>query len=87
MGTHPSGPAIIAGTNTTLGDWVKGHPEALGNAVIDRFGNDLPYLFKVDLDILSQRYAKITRDLNVSSSCRSCLCRQLYLSSLIQTRS
>jgi mannose-6-phosphate isomerase len=47
MGTHPSGPAIIAGTKTTLGDWVKGHPEALGNAVIDRFGNDLPYLFKV----------------------------------------
>jgi len=47
MGTHPSGPAIIAGTSTTLGDWVKDHPEALGNAVIDRFGNDLPYLFKV----------------------------------------
>ena len=55
MGTHPSGPAIIAGTSTTLGDWVKDHPEALGNAVIDRFGNDLPYLFKVtNINMLSE---------------------------------
>jgi hypothetical protein len=47
MGTHPSGPAKIAGTDTTLSAWLKQHPEALGEAVTRRFGADLPYLFKV----------------------------------------
>lgn len=47
MGTHPSGPAVISGTNTTLRAWLDAHPEALGDAVAARFGSDLPYLFKV----------------------------------------
>lgn len=47
MGTHPSGPATIAGTSTTLSAWLKKHPEALGEPVARRFGADLPYLFKV----------------------------------------
>ena len=53
MGTHPSGPAVIAGSDgTTLAAWLKEHPEALGAAVRARFGGagagaDLPYLFKV----------------------------------------
>jgi mannose-6-phosphate isomerase len=47
MGTHPSGPARVAGSDTTLKAWLDDHPEALGPAVTKRFGNDLPYLFKV----------------------------------------
>lgn len=47
MGTHPSGPAVITGQDTTLKQWIQAHPEALGDAVLSRFGTDLPYLFKV----------------------------------------
>ncbi|KAF6259281.1 RmlC-like cupin domain-containing protein [Scenedesmus sp. NREL 46B-D3] len=47
MGTHPSGPAVISGQDTTLKQWIEAHPEALGDAVLKRFGTDLPYLFKV----------------------------------------
>jgi len=49
MGTHPSGPALISGQDTTLKQWIQAHPEALGDAVLKRFGTDLPYLFKVRL--------------------------------------
>eukprot|EP00775_Hariotina_reticulata_P009221 gene9221-9386_t len=47
MGTHPSGPALISGQDTTLKEWIQAHPEALGDAVLKRFGTDLPYLLKV----------------------------------------
>lgn len=47
MGTHASGPATIIGSDVTLSAWLKDHPEALGAQVIERFGNDLPFLFKV----------------------------------------
>lgn len=46
MGTHPSGPALITGTDTTLKSWIEAHPEALGDRVLQRFGKDLPFLFK-----------------------------------------
>ena len=48
MGSHPSGPATIAAApNTTLSAWLADNPPALGQLVRDRFGNDLPFLFKV----------------------------------------
>jgi len=47
MGTHPSGPSVVAATGQTLKDWVQAHPDALGKAVLKRFGTDLPFLFKV----------------------------------------
>lgn len=47
MGTHPSGPAVIAGSGETLSAWLGEHPEALGDATRARFGGELPYLFKV----------------------------------------
>lgn len=48
MGTHPSGPAMLAAaTDTCLQDWLESHPEALGAAVRARFGVKLPFLFKV----------------------------------------
>ncbi len=47
MGTHPSGPAVIAGSGKTLASWIGEHPAALGDAVNQRFNGELPYLFKV----------------------------------------
>ena len=48
MGTHPSGPArLLAEEGTTLNAWLERHPAALGDAVRQRFGGDLPFLFKV----------------------------------------
>lgn len=47
MGTHPNGPSEITGSNQKLSEFIKHHPEMLGEKVINRFGNQLPYLFKV----------------------------------------
>lgn len=48
MGTHPSGPAMIKGTDQTLTSWLEKHPDSLGDAVHSRFGGQgLPFLFKV----------------------------------------
>ncbi len=47
MGTHPSGPSILADTGITLKQWIEEHPAALGERVRARFGDDLPFLFKV----------------------------------------
>ena len=48
MGTHPSGPAMLAADPTTsLQSWLEQHPQALGPGVLKRFGLKLPFLFKV----------------------------------------
>jgi len=48
MGTHPSGPAMLAVDPTTsLQDWLEQHSQALGPTVLKRFGLKLPFLFKV----------------------------------------
>lgn len=47
MGTHPSGPSTVLTSESPLKDYISDHPELLGDAVQDRFGNDLPFLFKV----------------------------------------
>lgn len=49
MGTHPSGPAVLANQpSQTLKAWIEAHPAAaLGDKVLKRFGVDLPFLFKV----------------------------------------
>ena len=53
MGAHQRGPALtkINGAEINLAELVKENPRAhLGDAVIERFGESLPYLFKV-LDV------------------------------------
>jgi len=49
MGTHPSGPSILA-EGTLSGEqllaYIRDHPEVLGDAA-DKFSVDLPFLFKV----------------------------------------
>ena len=48
MGTHPSGPAMLATDPTTsLQEWLEQHSQALGATVLERFGLKLPFLFKV----------------------------------------
>jgi len=48
MGTHPSGPSSLAsGEKTLLKDWIKAHPDTLGEVVHKRWGAELPYLFKI----------------------------------------
>lgn len=47
MGTHPSGPSVIKGTGEVLGNYIRRHPAVLGTPVIQTFGEQLPFLFKV----------------------------------------
>lgn len=48
MGTHPSGPSRLKSTGTSLLSFLQQHPEHLGDkAARNKFGTDLPYLFKV----------------------------------------
>mmetsp|Transcript_31017 Transcript_31017/g.77707 ORF Transcript_31017/g.77707 Transcript_31017/m.77707 type:complete len:468 (-) Transcript_31017:374-1777(-) len=48
MGTHPSGPSTLADSGASLRDWIAANPVvAMGQKVAARFGDDLPFLFKV----------------------------------------
>ncbi|XP_010549921.1 PREDICTED: mannose-6-phosphate isomerase 1 [Tarenaya hassleriana] len=49
MGTHGSGPSYLAdGSNgMTLKSWISENPKSLGNRVLEKWGCDLPFLFKV----------------------------------------
>ncbi|KAG9091664.1 Mannose-6-phosphate isomerase [Ceratobasidium sp. 370] len=46
MGTHPTLPSKLQ-SGETLHSYLQAHPELIGDAVRNRFGNDLPFLFKV----------------------------------------
>lgn len=47
MGTHVNAPSVIKNSSETLSAFIEKHPETLGEPVINRFGTDLPFLFKV----------------------------------------
>lgn len=47
MGTHPSCPSRLAGSGKDLIEHIASHPELLGPTIIERFGRNLPFLFKV----------------------------------------
>lgn len=58
MGTHASGPSFVvagggdgageeAAAAVTLKAWVEENPGVLGEKVVERWGCDLPFLFKV----------------------------------------
>ncbi|KZT64727.1 mannose-6-phosphate isomerase [Daedalea quercina L-15889] len=53
MGTHPSGPSRLAGSDTTLKEHIAAYPELMGEKVVSRFRDagaadgNLPFLFKV----------------------------------------
>ena len=47
MGTHPNGPSKLTDTGELLSDYIAKSPEALGAKIREKFGDQLPYLFKV----------------------------------------
>ncbi|GAA6040501.1 hypothetical protein JCM8097_005436 [Rhodosporidiobolus ruineniae] len=47
MGTHPSCPSTLMATGQDLKKYLKARPELLGEKVVKKFGDDLPFLFKV----------------------------------------
>jgi mannose-6-phosphate isomerase len=47
MGTHPSCPSSRLDTGESLLSILRKNPELLGQKVRDKFGDDLPFLFKV----------------------------------------
>lgn len=47
MGTHPNGPSRIASSGESLHEWIIQNPQALGDQVLNMFGVQLPFLFKV----------------------------------------
>lgn len=59
IGTHESGPSFadccswngyeLDSEMVTLKHWISEDPNVLGDKVADKWGGDLPFLFKVDL--------------------------------------
>ncbi|XP_034249977.1 mannose-6-phosphate isomerase [Thrips palmi] len=47
MGAHTSAPSLIKGSNEKLNEWISRNPEVLGENVREKFGDELPFLFKV----------------------------------------
>ncbi|KAJ4886329.1 Mannose-6-phosphate isomerase 1 [Raphanus sativus] len=52
MGTHESGPSYLeveddGSSGVTLRSWITENPECLGDRVLEKWGCDLPFLFKV----------------------------------------
>ena len=47
MGTHPNGPSVLRSSSQKLADWIQAHPESLGAKAKEKFGVQLPFLFKV----------------------------------------
>ena len=63
MGTHPTAPSLVAGSGQTLGGWLAAHPAALGARTTERFGVDLPFLFKVralPMEVSPQRHCSLS---------------------------
>ncbi|PWA87579.1 mannose-6-phosphate isomerase, type I [Artemisia annua] len=51
MGTHDSGPSFLVNNDNeedlSLKDWIKKNPDVLGDVVVEKWGVDLPFMFKV----------------------------------------
>ena len=47
MGTHVNGPSFIKGTGQSLSKYLVDNPSNLGQQVKEKFGEQLPFLFKV----------------------------------------
>ncbi|WJX80591.1 Mannose-6-phosphate isomerase [Trifolium repens] len=52
IGTHESGPSFLVndngdGESVSFKDWIFDNPDLLGDKVVQKWGSDLPFLFKV----------------------------------------
>ena len=46
MGTHPNGPATIVHEKQLLSEYISANPDSLGDKIREKFGDQLPFLFK-----------------------------------------
>ena len=46
MGTHPNGPATIVHEKQLLSEYIAANPDSLGDKIREKFGDQLPFLFK-----------------------------------------
>lgn len=53
IGTHESGASFLDHGGLSLKEWISKNPDALGDRVLNKWGGDLPFLFKVSLWLLS----------------------------------
>lgn len=53
MGTHPSCPSVLLSSKQSLKEYLASRPELLGDKVVKKFGSDLPFLFKVRINIIN----------------------------------
>ena len=57
MGTHPNGPSVLAGkAGRSLKDHISEDKDSLGEESRARFGDDLPFLFKVNNHCVQYMY-------------------------------
>ncbi|EEA21925.1 hypothetical protein EYB25_006832 [Talaromyces marneffei] len=47
MGTYPSVPSFVIGTDETLEDYLNKNPNLVGKKIVDKFGGGLPFLPKI----------------------------------------
>lgn len=47
MGTHENGPSYLKDTDVPLQKYIQENTKVLGNDVVQMFGSNLPFLFKV----------------------------------------
>lgn len=47
MGTHENGPSYLKDTDVPLQKYIQENTEVLGSDVVQMFGSNLPFLFKV----------------------------------------
>eukprot|EP00092_Neocalanus_flemingeri_P007266 GFUD01007846.1.p1 GENE.GFUD01007846.1~~GFUD01007846.1.p1 ORF type:complete len:415 (+),score=108.80 GFUD01007846.1:58-1302(+) len=47
MGTHANGPSQLTESGDLLSEYIAKNPEVLGSKIREKFGDQLPYLFKV----------------------------------------
>lgn len=47
MGTHPNGPSVLTGSGRSLKEHISDNKSFLGEESRAKFGDDLPFLFKV----------------------------------------
>ena len=71
MGAHESGPCRLAKSGRTLAQWLADNPLALGPKVLENYGSQLPFLFKV---------LSIQKALSIQSHPDKVLARQLHAS-------
>lgn len=78
LGTHPNGPAKLLKSGQSLKDYLDQNPDALGESTRAKFGDELPFLFKVlsvnkALSIQAHPDKELAQKLHAERPGKSCL--------------